>query len=245
MIGSSLTFQSSTTSSLGNRLFQNDAILTGSNYLVLCDGAGDDQVGHDIAQTTAAAFGTLATSLVLARTGSSDFARALSQFPSDFALTHTQLGGKTTLAAAVLDSDLLWAMSLGDSILYVLREWHDERGWDVLLANRRRNRTLDTDLLGERPWARDCVELTRFVTGKDANTSSIEDGGPPDIQVVVCRTGDIVIILSDGFELKVTPAMSVMIASALDGDMSMIRQAIERTTGSVNDNASAIIARVI
>jgi len=216
----------------GPRDRQNDAYLCGDRFAVVADGAGSDPTTATLAYAAAQVWVDLAGT-----DGQQDMATALLRAPevSGDVLAARGLSHATTLAGAFLDDrDRLWVTTVGDTRVVVLREG------SFLLVSRPHNRAAEMALrLPEDSVPVEATAvLTRFVS---AGESAV-----PDVSVLLPRTADVVVVMSDGVDAVL--GLTRVREESARRDLSpqelaeLLVDDVRRHGGT--DNATCVVARV-
>lgn len=167
----------------GPREVQNDAFRVHEHAVFVADGVGDSLDTHQVAE--------LACESAVAVPRDGGLLDALLDLPVQVGRTARARGlvGSTTLTGVVLDDDLLWLVSVGDSRGYVLTEagvvatqphndYHERLALDP--ADDQGGRHVLTRSMGREPH-------------------------PIDVRPIRVVPGDVVVLASDGVEALLTP----------------------------------------
>lgn len=179
----------------GPRAHQNDSYFVGATWAAVADGVGSDPSSRNTADLVVNHFASIARG-----EHGDDFALALLRSPEvlSASLTAAAAGGDSTVAAAILDpAGRLWLVAVGDSRVALVRDG------TLIATNRLHNQAEYGALMDasyEAPWGA-ASSLTRAIGSRQP--------GVPEVQVLLPRIGDTIVLLTDGVDAKLNVSQLV------------------------------------
>jgi protein phosphatase len=223
-----LEFAATAVQVTGPRDFQNDSFGYGPGYVVVADGVGSDVSARYAADLVTEYYAALATSVV-----NVDALLGAPARISGRLLDRPDTGNSTVVAALIDEIGRLWLTAIGDSRYVVVR------AGKVLAHNEPHNRAAyarSLDPATPTTFAAESV-LTRSLGGGRRDV--------PDVRAVAAAPGDVVVLMSDGVDAKLTLARileTVDEASTPSACCSALLAAASDST--LDDNATCLVAFV-
>ena len=224
-----LVFDATAIQITGPREYQNDSYRYGADYAVVADG-----VGSDISARLAA---DLASNYYSSLTSSRLTVDHLLEAPAAIGsqLLNNPASGSSTVVAALLDSySRLWLTAVGDSRYAVIRDGR------VLAHNEPHNRASYARALDPgvpTPFGAESV-LTRSLGGGRRDVA--------DVRTLATVGGDVVVLMTDGIDAKLTLSRIVEIIGASESPSAGCSSILEAAAAvsPLDDNATCLVAFV-